>query len=114
MLKKSLLLTGVLVGCGGNDSSSSNPPPPPVKPAEELEFTADVEPLFKRSCQPCHAGAEPKAGLSLDSKEKIVANFQKAKGKISAGAMPPPGSGKTPISSAELNLVASWIGAGAK
>jgi mono/diheme cytochrome c family protein len=36
--------------------------------AQKVDFVRDIQPIFKTSCAPCHAGERPKAGLRLDNK----------------------------------------------
>jgi uncharacterized membrane protein len=107
-----LFISFIAISCGG-DGNHAGPPPTP-KPVAELSFLTDVAPLFERSCSPCHFGAEPTKGLSLDSQVAVTQNAQKALAKIQAGEMPPANSGKTPISVTEQTLIVNWFNAGAK
>jgi len=59
--------------------------------AQPVDFAADVEPILRASCHPCHSAAQAQADLRLDSRESAV------KGGVSGPAMNPGNAGDSLI-----------------
>ena len=115
---KRLIVFGFLVlSCGddGNDNSPPPPPPPqqPQNPTGSLsDFTAYAQPIFQRSCFPCHSGANPQSGVSFQGEQNIIKNFSRADRRIRDGTMPPASSGKPRISENERATMIALIANG--
>lgn len=45
---------------------------PPAATKKNVEYAADIKPLFEASCVRCHSGDRPKAGLRLDRLESVL------------------------------------------
>ena len=65
MKSRLLLLAALTAGC-----SSETKLPPPV--AREVDFTADVQPIFAKHCASCHGATRSKAGIRFDAKETVL------------------------------------------
>ncbi|HYO81812.1 MAG TPA: PSD1 and planctomycete cytochrome C domain-containing protein, partial [Bryobacteraceae bacterium] len=96
--------------------------------AKAVNFTNDVEPIFRKSCFGCHSGTQPKSQLRLDaaagilrggtggaviapgksSESRLVARIE---GKGGEQRMPLKGA---PLPPAEIAVIRSWIDAGAE
>lgn len=83
-------------------------------------FAADVGPLLAAHCMPCHASGGPR--VALDDATSVSEHASLVLAMAESGEMPPGvvdrsgacGSftGASPLSSAELSLLAAWIAAG--
>ncbi|MEP7361634.1 MAG: PSD1 and planctomycete cytochrome C domain-containing protein [Acidobacteriota bacterium] len=98
-----------------------------MRPALDIDFVADIEPILKTSCYGCHAGAQPKAQLRLDVRSAAFA------GGLSGPVIIPGDSGRsrlmhriqgiageqrmplkgTPLSDKQIALLGKWIDQGA-
>jgi hypothetical protein len=95
--------------------------------AAEIDFSHDVAPILKRHCSKCHMGNEKKGGLSLNTRESLLAGGESAKGFVEGKSgeseiiqriesdnddlrMPPEG---TPVPAAEIATLKKWIDSGA-
>ncbi|EEF60919.1 c-type cytochrome domain-containing protein [Pedosphaera parvula] len=94
----------------------------------QVDYSKEVEPIFKASCAECHSGAEAKGGFSVDSKEAVL------KGGKSYGKVVVPGDSKKStlisivsgkdediaqpekhkLSKAQVDVLKKWIDQGAK
>ena len=91
-----------------------------------VDFSKDIQPIFKASCYQCHAGEKAKAQLRLDSKADALRGGVSGKaiipgnikdsllvsrilGQGDSTSMPP---GK-PLSAQEIALIKAWIHEGA-
>jgi len=95
---------------------------------KELTFTADIKPLFDKSCVSCHGTAKAEGGFKADSREGVLkgGDVYGAAVKLDAAArsplviivsgqdadIPQPEKHKLPAKDAEL--VKKWIEQGAK
>ncbi len=99
-----------------------------------LDFRKDVRPILSKKCFRCHSGPKAKGKLRYDDLKKLATrigthedavfvpgNPQKSLAIIKAGlprsdgdAMPPPPSGKPPLTAKELALLKQWVSEGAK
>ena len=107
---------------------------PPALDKKDVTYTADVKPLFEKSCVKCHGAEKPKGKLRLDSLEGILKGGEDGKvvtpGKSTESMlianiahlgdpddyMPPPKNkaGIQPLTKEEIGLVRAWIDQGAK
>ncbi len=98
-----------------------------------IDFTRDIAPIFERSCAGCHGGEKPRGGFALASREALLkggasgepaiapgsgtgsALIRYVSGKIEDLEMPPlDRREKYPaLSPAEIELLRTWIDAGA-
>ena len=93
----------------------------------EVDFSHDIVPILKRHCVKCHGGNEKKGGLSLNTRESLLAGGDSAKGIVPGKAseseiihrietqdddlrMPPEGARLLPD---EVALLRKWIDSGA-
>jgi len=95
-----------------------------------VSFYEDIRPIFQAHCQGCHQPAKDKGGYVMTDFANLLAGGESEKKAIVAGdtakshllslitpnakgevEMP---KGKTPLSSAEIELVKKWIAGGAK
>jgi mono/diheme cytochrome c family protein len=96
--------------------------------AQKVDFVRDIQPIFKTSCAPCHAGERPKAGLRLDNKALAL------EGGISGAVITPGNSGDSrlmhrvlglngerqmplggaPLKAEQIELLRRWIDEGAE
>jgi hypothetical protein len=120
-MKALALLFAVLLiaGCG------SQPAAPKAETTAEVSFAKDIQPMFNRSCMPCHSGgpdAQSKyvvtsydgvMGTGKDSVPNVCtgnADSSLVCRLLKAGKMPPTG----PLSPAQVELVNKWVAQGAK
>lgn len=137
-------VAAILSGCGGGGGGNSygsntppqNPPPPPPPATGTSLFQQVQDTVFTPNCTGCHVGAGAPQGLRLDagnsyallvgqpSKEVpltlLVAAgdpdnsylVQKIDGRATVGGRMP--LGRAPLPQASIDLVRSWIAAGAQ
>ena len=95
-----------------------------------VDFDREVRPLLAARCLSCHGfdAGKRQAGLRLDTFEGATAVMPNGKRGVTPGnpaesrifaratahTMPPPGSGKKPLTPAELSILKRWISSGAK
>jgi WD40 repeat protein len=96
--------------------------------AGEVTFYQHVAPIFKKSCVSCHSGEKPRAQLSLESLETLLAGGKKGP-PVAAGkpqesllyllasrsqkpAMPP--KAEEALGEAEVETIRAWIAGGSK
>lgn len=85
------------------------------------EFTADVLPIVKAHCSPCHVGATPSAGIALDKFENVAqtikpgdpANSLLLDRILGKGGLPRMPMGFKPLSDADTDTIRRWIASGA-
>jgi mono/diheme cytochrome c family protein len=116
MSRYALLLVGLLTGC-----SSESKMPAPVD--RQVDFAADVQPIFAKHCIGCHGPEKQKGSYRLDVKEKAL-NGDAVKVGDSAGSpliqhvlglndrkrMPPEGPN---LSDEQVGILRAWIDQGA-
>lgn len=128
----------VLSGCGGGGDGYNAPPPqqqqPP--PATQSLFQQVQSTVLTPNCTGCHVGANAPAGLRLDAANSYAMLFnvastqvptllrvaasdpqnsylvQKLEGRAAVGGRMP--LGRDPLPQASIDLVRSWIAAGAQ
>jgi len=54
---------------------------PAAHAADEVDFSHDVVPIL-RTCTKCHSGPKKKGGLSIDTREKLLAGGKTAPGLV--------------------------------
>ena len=94
--------------------------------AESVDYTTDIQPIFRNSCYTCHQGDKAAAGLHLDVRATALA------GGISGKAILPGNSkdslilirllsidpktrmplGGTPLAPEKIELIRAWIDQG--
>jgi hypothetical protein len=134
-------VSALLAGCGGGGGYNNNntPPPasqnPPPPPATASLFQQVQTQVLTPNCNGCHVGANAPAGLRLDAANSFamlvnVAStqvpallrvkpgdpdnsylVQKIDGRATVGGRMP--LGRAPLPQASIDLVRSWIAAGA-
>ena len=109
------------IGCGSGDSSSDG-----GKDGATVASASEVIDILNSNCMPCHAGAEAKEELSLDTIEGLLrgsehgamvvpgdaAASQLIKNLRGDGAVPMP-YGRDPLAESDIQLIEDWINAGA-
>ncbi len=145
MLSK-LSLLSLVSGCVlvafcalGDDKSKSAVDPkllPPPSTQQGVSYTTDIQPIFAKSCYPCHGPKtpKPKAKLRLDTLEAVMKGSEdgpvlvsgnSAKSGIVANIshqgdpddfMPPPKNKANigPLTREQIGLIRAWIDQGAK
>ena len=110
-------MLGIMVGC----SSESKMPAPANR---QIDFAADVQPIFAKHCIECHGPKKQKGSYRLDVKEKAL-NGEAVRVGDSAGSplihhvlgindrkrMPPEGPH---LSDEQVGILRAWIDQGAK
>ncbi|MFO0942901.1 MAG: c-type cytochrome domain-containing protein [Pirellulales bacterium] len=112
---------------------AANPVPaenPAGQAAASVEFGKQISPLFARNCVACHNAKKAEGGLNLESHSATMKGGDSGASVIAGKAaesvllqriidkddpMPPAGNsvGAKPLTEAEVELVRSWIAAGA-
>ncbi len=109
---------------------------PPVSTKTGVTYAADIQPIFQKSCFPCHnaKNPKPKGGLRLDSLEAVLKGGEdgpaivvgnSAKSPLVANVahlgdeddyMPPPKNRGHigPLTPEQIGLIRAWIDQGAK
>ena len=94
--------------------------------AGEIDFAHDVVPILKQHCGKCHAGDKNEGGLSLNTRESLLAGGESGKAVVSGKSvqsllisriassdadlkMPPEGP---PVPPAQVAVLKQWIDAG--
>ena len=140
MLSKSLIITGALLAvCALADEKKPGYDPsrlPPAAAKDGVTYAADIQPIFDKSCYPCHGPKtpKPKGGLRVDSLA-LVLKGSKDGAVVVAGNiakspllgdvahlgdrddyMPPPKNKGhiEPLSKEQVGLIRAWIEQGAK
>src|SRR5688572_26067565 len=89
----------------------------------QVEFTSQVQPIFKKRCEACHAAAQQLSGLRLDQRDAAMAGgysgpvivpgksaaskiVQRVTGAPGVMVMPPAGPKLTPE---EIATLKAWI-----
>ena len=103
----------------------------PAAADRQVDFAADIQPLFKKNCFSCHGAEAQESGLRLDQKQRALDGGDHGQAIVpgksadsrlvhllagideEVGLMPPEGMG-TPLTPAEIGLVRAWIDQGAK
>lgn len=97
----------------------------------EVDFAHEIVPLLKARCAECHSGSERSGGLSIDTRESLIAGGETgaalAVGKSGESElvarissddetirMPPPESEVEPLTAEQIALLRRWIDEGAK
>lgn len=90
---------------------------------EKVDFTRDIEPIFKSSCAGCHGARKQMAGLRLDDKSTVIGKvvtpgkasesplYHRIAGIGDAARMP---MGGDPLSADKISLIKRWIDEGAQ
>ena len=96
--------------------------------AQPVDFTRDVEPLFRTRCKGCHGAQQQLSGLRLDRAEDALRGgysgavikpgksaesrlIRMVSGTEKGGIMP---LGKAPLTPGEVGILRAWIDQGAK
>lgn len=108
-----LLFLVFVSGCGKEKTKRIVEPAPVQQPfpqpqPQRISYAA-IQPIFQRSCLPCHGGLSPQSGVDLSSEQGLRANYARASARIQAGTMPPQSSGKTPINQGEWLKISQWF-----
>ena len=130
MTKTTLIAAaGVILGMAATTASAAELPPASTKAG--VTYTADIRPIFEKSCFKCHGAEKQKGKLRLDSYESTIKGgenaplFKKgesAKSQIVLAVghigneddfMPPPDKGKQ-LTADQVGLIRAWIDQGAK
>jgi hypothetical protein len=100
----------------------------PVCGADDVDFAHAVVPILKTHCSKCHAGQQKEGGLSINTREDLIAGgdsgspiengkhlssefFRRINSKEDGYRMPPDGDG---LSQEQIELIGKWIDQGAK
>jgi len=145
MLSKSLffsLVSGcvLIVFCAlADDKGKSNVDPkllPPASAKQGVVYATDIQPIFAKSCYPCHGPKtpKPKGKLRLDSLEAVLKGGEDGPALIPGDSakspmvaqishqgdpddfMPPPKNKANigPLTREQIGLIRAWIDQGAK
>jgi hypothetical protein len=134
-----LCVSAVLSGCGGGGDGYNAPPPaaqtPPPPAANQTLFQQVQTQVLTPNCNGCHVGPNAPAGLRLDAANSFAMLVgvqstqvptllrvkpgdpdnsylvQKIDGRATVGGRMP--LGRAPLPQASIDLVRSWIAAGA-
>ncbi len=107
---------------------------PPASDRKDITYTADIQPMFEKSCVKCHGAEKPKDKLRLDSLQgalkggedgKVIVPGDSADSLLVANVahlgdpddyMPPPKNkaGIPPLTPEQIGLIRAWIDQGAK
>jgi hypothetical protein len=104
------------------------PEPKAAPSVPEVLYAKDVQSIFKAKCTFCHGDSKgPKGDLDMRSLATIIKGGDNGPGvkakdlqaslvwaTIEDGTMPPPDSGKGPVTEAERTIIRNWILSGAK
>jgi mono/diheme cytochrome c family protein len=125
------MAVGVLADDKGYDTSQL----PPASTKTGVTFATDIQPIFAKSCVPCHGPntkPKPKGKLRLDTLELVLKGGEDgaavtpgdiAKSPLLANIahlgdeddyMPPPKSKKPPLTKEQIGLIRAWVEQGAK
>jgi hypothetical protein len=84
----------------------------------QVDFATSIHPILETRCAPCHTGAKPSAGFSVESRESILKAIKPGVSddslllkRIKTGQMPPIGA---KLTESEIENFRSWIDEGAK
>ncbi len=94
----------------------------------EVDFSHEIVPLLKQQCGKCHSGTQKKGGISINSRESLLAGGESGAAVVAgqrqeselyrritstddAQRMPPEGQ---PLTAAQIALVGRWIDEGVK
>lgn len=100
----------------------------PACGAEDIDFAHAIVPILKTHCSKCHAGQQKEGGLSINTREDLIAGgdsgspieigkhlssefFSRISSKEDGYRMPPDGNG---LSQEQIELIGKWIDQGAK
>ncbi len=101
----------------------------PAAAEKTINYTEDVEPIFRARCYSCHAGEAQEAGLRLDLRDRALQGGDSGAAVVPGDAqrsplllrvagvgdlerMPPEGEGR-PLSDEEVGRLRAWIEQGA-
>ncbi len=109
--------------------AQETPAEPRIKPAREVHFTNDVQPILAKRCYACHGPDVAESGLSFVNRESALSETESGDHAIVPGdidaslliarvistdeneRMPPEGD---PLKESEVEILRNWINAGAK
>jgi hypothetical protein len=142
MFSKSLLCSlvaggAVIAFCAFADDKKVDPSKfPPPSTQQGVTYAVDIQPIFAKSCYPCHGpkNAKPKGKLRLDTLEAVLKGGEdgpilvkgdSAKSTVIANIchqgdsddyMPPPDNKANigPLTKEQIGLIRAWIDQGAK
>jgi hypothetical protein len=142
MLSKILFFSAVsgcilVAFCAFADDKKVDPklfPPPSTK--QGVTYAADIQPIFAKSCYPCHSGKtqKPKGKLRLDTLEFVLKGGEDGPALVKGDSakstmvaqichqgdsddyMPPPDNKANigPLTKEQIGLIRAWIDQGAK
>lgn len=92
----------------------------------QVDFTNDIHPIFAEKCYQCHGGGKSRGGLSLESREGVLAGGETQPAAVEGNSadsflihlvvglpdgtkMPPKGA---PLTDAEIGILRAWIDQG--
>lgn len=89
----------------------------PCDSTVDVSYSADISPILEANCalSGCHVGENPQSGIDLSSYSDVRATARNGRllGTITGSPgpqMPPSGS---PLPSAQIELIRTWVDAGA-
>lgn len=89
---------GVCLACGQKNETTTIPADPPAKgPASTTPVFADVAPIIRKNCAPCHNGSEAPAFPNA-----AAFRASAAKAELESGGMPKPPVTISPADKAKL------------
>jgi cytochrome c5 len=110
------LLPLMLIACGGGSASpvgdagaalTCNVDPPLACPAGGPTYAA-VQPIFARSCVPCHDGADPDGPWPLRTYKSAADWAEVIRADLISCEMPP-ADGGIPLSDEDRHALLTWI-----
>ncbi len=101
----------------------------PPAPAGKVSFARHVRPIFQARCNGCHNSLKPAAGFDMTTFDRLIAGGESKKASLVAGQpqkspliqmITPNAQGKavmpkggTPLTAAEIQVIARWVSQGA-
>jgi hypothetical protein len=83
----------------------------------QVDFATSIHPILATRCAPCHSGASPSAGFSVETRQEILRAVKPGSPadslllkRVSAGEMPPSGA---KLTAGQVALLERWIAEGA-
>jgi cytochrome c553 len=74
-----------------------------------VKYSTTISSMMTNHCTNCHGGANPSAGIKLESYSDLVTNGQASLAAMKNGTMP---QGSSKLDDCNINKLAAWINQG--